>query len=403
MLSVPSTLVAYWRFDEGTGTTAYDTATGGLVADNGTLTGASWQSQTNSKLGYSLGFAGGSSSSSGGGPAQYVSVPGGSETDVLQHATAHIGLLGQGHRLRQLVGLGLGEWTRHVHLEGHCLLARAASSVGTAVRFQATINGSSYSVSYTPASINSWHYYTGTYDGSNLRLYVDGVLEATSPTYAGSVSSNTTAVYLGGYLYGGLDEVRIYSTAISQDDITALAAQTNLTVTGLAVTNSSSAASYHVQKFAFGTSGSSGYQYGDGPTWNFPSPGQYLGSTFIQTANADNLSTSFSMSFAINTPCVVYVLYDTSLSSSPPLWLTLRFTNTTKTISNSNSSHSFTIWKSICTAGTVYLGANYGNASSEMYSVLSRAAVLEPVVEQYNRQPDGIARLNVPTKPCTFA
>ena len=64
-LSLPTNLVAYWRLDEKTGTTAYDTATGGSTADNGTLTGSpTWAT---GKIGNALTFASASS--------QYVNVP----------------------------------------------------------------------------------------------------------------------------------------------------------------------------------------------------------------------------------------------------------------------------------------------------------------------------------------
>ena len=75
-----------------------------------------------------------------------------------------------------------------------------------------------------------WHHLAGTYDGSNLRLYVDGDLKATTP-HVGSISTNGYNVNIGrntqetGRLYNGtIDDVRIYNNALSQADILELMA-----------------------------------------------------------------------------------------------------------------------------------------------------------------------------------
>ncbi|GAB3876197.1 hypothetical protein GCM10028824_33470 [Hymenobacter segetis] len=62
-----------------------------------------------------------------------------------------------------------------------------------------------------------WHYVVGTYDGSTLRLYVDGVLD-NSRAATGAVLTGTSAVAIGmrngqAYWNGLLDEVRIWSVA----------------------------------------------------------------------------------------------------------------------------------------------------------------------------------------------
>ncbi|HEX8821196.1 MAG TPA: LamG-like jellyroll fold domain-containing protein [Archangium sp.] len=48
----------------------------------------------------------------------------------------------------------------------------------------------------TPDDIQSWHQYTGTFDGKMLRLYVDGVLAAEAPA-AGSIQAGSGVLYLG--------------------------------------------------------------------------------------------------------------------------------------------------------------------------------------------------------------
>lgn len=75
-------------------------------------------------------------------------------------------------------------------------------------------------------STGVWHHIVGTYDGSNERLYVDGTLVA-GPTAPGvtvnlgtgglAISSNVTP---GSYFNGSIDEVAVYSTALSQTKVT---------------------------------------------------------------------------------------------------------------------------------------------------------------------------------------
>lgn len=78
-----------------------------------------------------------------------------------------------------------------------------------------------------------WHHFVGTYDGSTIALYVDGVLKR-STTVEGKypIGYNTTnGIFIGaeagdnpttpdlGYFKGLLSDVRIYATALSVDDI----------------------------------------------------------------------------------------------------------------------------------------------------------------------------------------
>lgn len=75
-----------------------------------------------------------------------------------------------------------------------------------------------------------WHHVCGTYDGANIRLYVDGMEDPNSPmANSRGITTNGEPVYIGensekpGRLWNGLiDDVRIYSYALSQDDIKAL-------------------------------------------------------------------------------------------------------------------------------------------------------------------------------------
>ncbi len=74
-----------------------------------------------------------------------------------------------------------------------------------------------------------WHHVASTYDGLHLRLYVDGVLRATTE-HAGTIASTAYNVNIGrnaqntDRLYEGLiDEVRIYDGALPPTEIVGLA------------------------------------------------------------------------------------------------------------------------------------------------------------------------------------
>ncbi len=71
---------------------------------------------------------------------------------------------------------------------------------------------------------NAWTHLAATYDGSRLRLYVNGV-QASSRALAGSTLRSTGALRIGGnnvweeWFKGRIDEVRVYNRALSSSEI----------------------------------------------------------------------------------------------------------------------------------------------------------------------------------------
>jgi hypothetical protein len=59
----------------------------------------------------------------------------------------------------------------------------------------------------------------GTYDGANLRVYVNGVLAGTTAS-SRSVPGNSEPVLIGWTYSGNIDEVAIYSSVLSAQKIT---------------------------------------------------------------------------------------------------------------------------------------------------------------------------------------
>ncbi len=68
-----------------------------------------------------------------------------------------------------------------------------------------------------------WHHLAGTYDGSNIRLYVDGILQGTQPV-SGTLDPSPTFNDIGRqgfgwHMEGQIDEVCIWNMALSSEEI----------------------------------------------------------------------------------------------------------------------------------------------------------------------------------------
>jgi Ca2+-binding RTX toxin-like protein len=98
---------------------------------------------------------------------------------------------------------------------GYVRVNPVASTTDTAVRGTAAL------------TLNTWTHIAVTYDGANLRFYVNGVLRGTTAR-TGNIASNNGAVRIGGnnsslqeFFRGLIDDVRIYNRALTAAQITA--------------------------------------------------------------------------------------------------------------------------------------------------------------------------------------
>lgn len=90
----------------------------------------------------------------------------------------------------------------------------------------------------------NWHFFVGTFDQSNLSIYVDGVLKKTMP--AQYLTTNNQNIRIGSdthisFYKGKIDDVRIYNRAVSQADVKAMymefVCENTITVTDALIIN----------------------------------------------------------------------------------------------------------------------------------------------------------------------
>jgi hypothetical protein len=89
-------------------------------------------------------------------------------------------------------------------------------------------NGSSYSIAQgtTALTTGQWHHLCGTISGEEMKLYVNGSLEATT-SYSVAISNTNQSVVIGGdgastnYLDGQISDVKLYDKALSAAEIEA--------------------------------------------------------------------------------------------------------------------------------------------------------------------------------------
>jgi len=127
---------------------------------------------------------------------------------------------------------GESKWATLVTMSGYIYrdsgqfwLQHASSDLGFQWAVRTTVLKDSIS-SATKPLINKWYYVVGTYDGSNMKLYVNGVQENSKAltgninTYSSDFKLNIGRIANGYRLFtGNIDEVRILKTVLTQQQI----------------------------------------------------------------------------------------------------------------------------------------------------------------------------------------
>ncbi len=199
--SLGADLIASWDFDEGSGTSIADSSGNG---NNGTYPGAAWSGSTPYGTGNAASFNNGTSASfpSMRLPSSVVTVT------AWIYPTAH----------RNWPNIVNNNWVGN----GWLLF----TDVGGYTLFGVGQGGAQYSSKgRTPLTLNTWHFIAGTYDGSKVSVYVDGVLDGTATVLLGASLTNSGTVTVGGGTSGYVDQVRIYDNALQLTQIQKLFAE----------------------------------------------------------------------------------------------------------------------------------------------------------------------------------
>ena len=202
--AAPAGLAAAYNFNEGSGSTVADASGNG---NTGTISGATWT--TGGRFGGALSFNGSTS---------WVTV-----NDA---ASLH---LTTGVTLEAWVKLSaLAGWEAAIIKETPGGLSYAMYANTAQNRPASVIHTSSDINMYGTAQVplNTWTHLTTTYDGTTLRLYVNGT-EVINQAVTGSMPVSASPLRIGGdsvwgeYLNGLIDEVRVYNRALSAAEIQA--------------------------------------------------------------------------------------------------------------------------------------------------------------------------------------
>jgi hypothetical protein len=197
-------LVASYGFEEGTGTTTADSSGTG---NNGTVAGATWS--TAGRFGNALSFNGTSS---------LVNVADSASLDLTS-------------------GMTVSAWVRPTSLSSWRTVVLKEIGGGLAYGLYAhndssrpsawtRIGGAERGLDGTAAlALNAWTHIAMTYDGANVRLFINGA-QVASRAQTGAINTSTNPLRIGGntiwgeYFNGLIDEVRIYNRALTAAEIT---------------------------------------------------------------------------------------------------------------------------------------------------------------------------------------
>ncbi|GAA2817908.1 PQQ-dependent sugar dehydrogenase [Crossiella cryophila] len=201
-----SGLLAEYGFDAGSGTSAADDSGNGRT---GTVSGATWV--TTGRFGRALRFDG---------VNDWVTVPNHASLSPARFTLS--AWVQPGTLSTQWRTIALRETTNGL---SYGLYASSPSrGPGAAVRVGGVERDTA---GPTALPANAWSYVSTTYDGTTLRLHVNGAL-VSSQAVAGSVTASSGALRIGGnavwgneFFAGMIDEVRLYDRALSPAELTA--------------------------------------------------------------------------------------------------------------------------------------------------------------------------------------
>ncbi len=209
----PSALVGYWPLDETTGTTFSD---GSGNNDNGTLVNAVW---TSGKVAGGMNLLGSYTGSATASDSALLDISGSWTVSAWFNISQPIPN-SSWYGLVERDVTGAGSYNRNYGI----LIDNSNGSVDFYALFDASSYEPAATYSLTP-SVGTWYFVAGTWDSSAgiLSLYLDGSLVATVNTGAYAPVAGSGSVIFGkDDSQGTIDDVRIYSRALSPAEVMAL-------------------------------------------------------------------------------------------------------------------------------------------------------------------------------------
>jgi hypothetical protein len=198
-------LVAAYSFNEGTGGTAGDASGNGHT---GAISGAAWSTQ--GRFGNALSFDG---------VNDWVTVNSSSLLNLTTAMTVEAWVFPTTATGKRNVLIKEG-----TNRDIYNLYARSGGNLSEIYAF---IGGQNRSAESSPLPANVWTHIAGVYDGTALRLYVNGVQVAVNNLASGLIDTSNGPLRIGGnsiwgeFFLGWIDEVRIYNRALSAAEIQA--------------------------------------------------------------------------------------------------------------------------------------------------------------------------------------
>ncbi len=194
-------LISEWPLNENTGTVVTDVANG----NNGTITGATWNPGIS---GSCLHFNGSS---------DWVKVPKAASMNLTNSITMMVWAKTEENRTAKL--FQKGDW------DGHGIGQDKYNGWQGGVRLS---NGTSQTIDWGEGLpvLNEWYHIAMTYNGSVLKLYINGQLKK-SKAVTGTLAINNRDISFGSdnggqkFFKGSLDAIKIYGVALSQTEIQA--------------------------------------------------------------------------------------------------------------------------------------------------------------------------------------
>lgn len=209
--SNPSSLVADWKFNETDGTVAVDNSPNGNVGS--LASGTTW---VTGKNGNGLNFNN-----------SYVDVPGSSSLNGMTKAITLSAWVKPSANTSKSMIIERWLYGTGVNQRGYCLYLAATGTVA----FGITSDGATPKWLTTKETVawDTWTYVTATFDGTTMKIYLNGVLSTSIAAGISTIFVPTGNIHIGYWqttastweapFKGVIDEVKMYNEALSLAEI----------------------------------------------------------------------------------------------------------------------------------------------------------------------------------------